>query len=66
MTDASGRPIVKLPKITYYIHRVKLHEAAQKLYDEIAARLAAIVENLEKQGRDRNNYQHIRERSAIV
>ena len=44
MRDAAGKNLVKLPSIKYYTHKVRLHDNARKLYDEISSLGEEIVE----------------------
>ncbi|KAK4053900.1 hypothetical protein OIO90_003737 [Microbotryomycetes sp. JL221] len=44
MSDAKGQPLVKLPKIQFFKHKVQLKPDARKLYDEIRDMSEAIVD----------------------
>jgi hypothetical protein len=61
MTDASGRLLVKLPDIKFYLHKVKLFPETRQLYDEIAGQLKDIVAGFIKAGTAGSHYSHVRE-----
>lgn len=61
MTDASGRLLVKLPDIKFYLHKVKLFPETRQLYDEIAGQLKGIVAGFIKAGTAGAQYSHVRE-----
>ena len=61
MTDSSGRLLVKLPEITFYLHKVKLDPTTRALYDEIAGQLKDIVEGFVSTGKVGMKYSDLRE-----
>lgn len=62
MTDSTGKKLVKLPAISFYLHKVKLSPAARALYDEVAAELKIIVAKYLKAGTTSTHYSHVRKR----
>lgn len=52
MRDPDGKPLVELPAIQFYLHRVQLSERTRTLYDTVEKSLSAVVRKmLEKGGR---------------
>lgn len=66
MTDSKGQRIVKLPGISYYVHKVKLHKDARELYNLVATKVFEHTEKLEKQRRDRERVQDLRKCGGVV
>jgi hypothetical protein len=43
MVDASGQPLIRLPQVSFYQHKVQLKPAVRELYDEVEREVAATV-----------------------
>lgn len=61
MTDLSGKRLVSLPEINFYLHRVKLAPEAQILYDEVLGVLQGIIKGMMKKGTATAHYSNVRE-----
>lgn len=48
MVDANGKPLITLPKITYYKHEVELEGEPLQLYREIEAEISSSVKQAMK------------------
>ncbi|KAM0791191.1 hypothetical protein ACM66B_005674 [Microbotryomycetes sp. NB124-2] len=46
MTDLYGKPLVKLPSVKFFKHKVQLKPEARKLYDEVEAMSKVMVESI--------------------
>jgi SNF2 family DNA or RNA helicase len=50
MKDEDGKPLVALPPLTYYHHKVKLDPEARKVYQEIENAVKIRLQVLMKEG----------------
>ena len=60
MTDTSGKRLVSLPEINFYLHRVKLSPEAQGMYDEVLGVLQAMIKGFLKKGTASAQYSNVR------
>jgi methionine synthase II (cobalamin-independent) len=66
MLNAKQKPLVKLPPLQYFQHKVKLAPAARELYDEIADILRKRVEKIIKAEKGGIQLTEIRESLLIL
>ncbi|BGP16641.1 hypothetical protein JCM10213_000443 [Rhodosporidiobolus nylandii] len=59
MVDASGKPLIRLPEVQFYRHKVQLKPAARELYAEVEKEVAASVKDAKKEGIEKLSYTHI-------
>ncbi|KAK4701080.1 hypothetical protein P7C70_g5154, partial [Phenoliferia sp. Uapishka_3] len=59
MTDTTGKRLVSLPEISFYLHRVKLQPEAQSLYDEVLGVLQGIVKGFLNKGTASMQYSNV-------
>ncbi|KAK4048336.1 hypothetical protein OIV83_004858 [Microbotryomycetes sp. JL201] len=56
MTDLDGKPLVKLPSVKFFKHKVQLKPEARKLYDEVEAMSKVLVETIVAEQGGGNRY----------
>jgi hypothetical protein len=66
MVDANGKPLITLPKITYYKHEVELEGEPLQLYREIEAEISSSVKQAMKSDAAKPSVTRIREFSSIA
>lgn len=66
MTDAKGNLLVKLPKISFYVHKVPLNPETRVLYDEIAGSIKGVVKAMLREGQSGNGYSQVRKYTFSV
>ncbi|GAA5999891.1 hypothetical protein JCM10207_005958 [Rhodosporidiobolus poonsookiae] len=59
MVDASGQPLIRLPEVAFYQHKVQLKPAARELYAEVEKEVAESVKAAKKGGAEKLSYTHI-------
>ncbi|GAA5865684.1 hypothetical protein JCM8547_002749 [Rhodosporidiobolus lusitaniae] len=50
MVDSSGQPLIRLPKVSFYRHKVQLKPSARELYAEVEKEVAQTVAKSSKTG----------------
>lgn len=60
MSDAAGKPLVKLPELASYQIKVKLTGSARETYDEVFKQLGKIIKGLVKQDQAGTKYSQMR------
>ena len=61
MVDSNGKPLITLPKITYYKHEVELEGEPLQLYREIEAEISSSVKQAMKSDVAKPSVTRIRE-----
>lgn len=61
MVDTKGKPLITLPKITYYKHEVELQGEPLQLYQEVEAEISSSVKQAMKDSTGKTNVTRIRE-----
>lgn len=62
MVDSTGQPLIRLPKVSFYQHKVTLKPAARELYDEVEKEVAENVKASAQNG-DKIGVTHLRSSS---